>query len=539
MERQPLPPPVFRLRPSAAALLVALFWGPAHLGLGPSTLAAQDPGARTWPRPLELPAAFEAAVAAGTRSLDGTPGPAYWQQRADYVIRAELDPAAGVLRGSETITYHNRSPDTLASVVLRLEQNVYAEGARRNRRVRPTGGITVENLRVGDAPAEIEHPGSGYYRSLTLGSVALPAPLPPGDVVRISLDFRFTVPRAPTFRQGNVDGELFGVAQWYPRVAVYDDVYGWDRTPYLGDGEFYLEYGDFDVHITVPGGWIVGATGVLRNAGDVLSDAARGRLEGALPSDEVVRVVDAADGTAPSTRPGDRLTWHFTASDVRDFAFATSADYAWDARGVEVRGPDGGEGGRVLAQAFYRPELTAWRERGVEFVAHTLESLSAWIGRYPYPQLSIAEGPTGGMEYPMFIFNPSTNSERGLAGVTIHEGAHQWFPMVVGTMEAKHAWMDEGIVSYWDAMSAAALWDEAPPRWGETGSYLRVAGTESEVPLMRHTDLVSPYGARGMAAYTKPAVVLGALRAVVGDSVFLAAFRDVYRSWGFRHPQPW
>jgi len=518
---------------STALAVFTLLFGVAAPG------EAQATDQRIPPEPLDLPGPFRAAVDAGTRTLDGRPGASYWQQKVDYRIEARLDPEAGTLDGRETIIYHNRSPDTLRFVLLRLEQNVYAEGARRNRRVEPTGGITVENVRVDGEPAGLEHPGSGYYEPLTLALVGLPRPLPPGGATEISLDFAFTVAPAPTFRQGNLDGELFGLAQWYPRVGVYDDVGGWDLTPYLGDGEFYLEYGDFDVEITLPGGWIVGATGTLENPEEVLTPRARERLAGALASDEVVRVVTPDEAEAGrTTRDAESLTWRFTASDVRDFAFTASADYAWDARGVEIRGPDGEPGERVLAQAFYRPHLATWRQDAIPLLVHSLRTFSAWIGPYPYPQLSVAEGPTGGMEYPMFIFNPSTDAPDRLAGVTIHEAAHQWFPMVVGTMEATHAWMDEGFVSYWDEMALAELRRRDPPPWGETERYLQVAGTASEVPIARHTDLVNPYGDRGLAAYLKPAVVLGALRATVGDEAFLEAFRDLYRSWHYRHPRP-
>ena len=537
------PTPPLRTAVVAAAAALALLWAPLP-ATGPAlsaqagSAAADSPDERIPPRPIDPPVPFHRAVDAGTRTAEGRPGATYWQQEADYRIDAELDPATGRVDARETIVYHNRSPDTLDSILLHLDQNVFAEGARRNRRAPITGGTTVRNVRVDGRAATTRHPGSSYYQALTLLEVRLPRSLPPGDSVEIALGFGFTVPPAPTFRNGNVDGELFGVAQWYPRVAVYDDVYGWNHEPYQGDGEFYMEYGDFDVRITVPAGWVVGATGTLRNPEEVLRPESLRRLRRARASDEVVRIItseEAEDGRTTRGDEGDRLTWRFTASRVRDFAFATSADYAWDAVGVEVAG----RSERVLAHAFYRPRLTTWRDHGAEFVAHSLRTLSDWLGSYPYPQLSIAEGPTGGMEYPMFIFNPSTNSERGLAGVTIHEAAHQWYPMAVGTMESKHAWMDEGIVSYWDEMSLAVLYDEEPPRWGETRSYLRVAGDEWEVPLMRHTDLVSPYGYRGVAAYTKPAVVLGALREVVGDETFLAAFRDFYRSWEFKHPQPW
>lgn len=509
----------------------------AHAG----EVAAQEPtgagirGGRIPPRPVEPPLAYQRAVAAGTRSLEGLPGPAYWQQEADYSIQAELDPTTGRVSAREVITYRNQSPDTLPLVVLRLEQNVFAEGARRNRRAPITGGISLESLRVDGRDAPSRHVGGSYYESLTLLRVQLPEPLLPGEETDIEVRWSFTVPPADAFRTGNLDGEIFAVAQWYPRMAVYDDVYGWDLTPYLGDGEFYLEYGDFDVQITVPRNWIVAATGELANPEEVLSPAGLRRLRGAVTTDSVVQVVNEADlADGKVTRSGsDELTWRFTAADVRDFSFATSPSYLWEARGVDVPGREG----RALLQAFYRPGLQAW-QRGLEFLAHGVRTLSEWLGPYLYPQLAITETSVGGMEYPMLIFNPSTNSETSLAGVTIHEAAHQWFPMAVGTMEAKHAWMDEGIGTYWEELSLSALYGEDTPEWGTVGSYLRVAGTEVEVPLMRHTDLVSPYGARTLAAYTKPAIVLGALRAVIGDDTFEAAFRDFYASWRFAHPHP-
>ncbi|MDX1568702.1 MAG: M1 family metallopeptidase, partial [Longimicrobiales bacterium] len=422
-------------------------------------LEGQEPvDARVLPRPVEPPLAYQAALASETRSLDGRPGPAYWQQRADYRIQAELDPGTGRVNAREVITYHNQSPDTLPLVVLRLEQNVFAEGARRNRRAPVTGGVSLESLRVNGRDAPTRHVGSSYYESLTLLQVQLPEPLLPGQQADIEVRWSFTVPPARAFRTGNLDGEVFAVAQWYPRMAVYDDVYGWDLTPYLGDGEFYLEYGSFDVQITVPADWLVAATGELENPEEVLSSASLRRLREAPASDSVIRVVteeQIAEGTATRSGP-DELTWRFTASDVRDFSFATSPRYLWEARGVEVpnRGRGPGEGQRALLQAFYRPGLTAWN-RGLEYMAHGITTLSEWLGPFVYPQVTITETSVGGMEYPMLIFNPSTNSPTSLAGVTIHEVAHQWFPMAVGTMEAKHAWMDEGIGTYWEELSLA------------------------------------------------------------------------------------
>ena len=493
-------------------------------GLAPRVAAAQS---------AAPPAAFDAAVVAGTRSEDGRPGASYWQNGADYAIEASLDPTTGLVTGRETITYHNRSPHALERLILHLDQNVFAPGARRNRRAPITGGMTVSDVRLDGAEVQAQHPGGGYQQSLTLLEIRPTSQVAAGATVEIELAWSFTVPPAPTFRNGNLDDVVFAVAQWYPRMAVYDDVYGWDLTPYLGDGEFYLEYGDFDVALTVPSGWLIGATGVLTNPQEVLTPATLRRLADARSrTDETVRVVPANErgaGRATVGSEGTPLTWRFHAENVRDVAFSTSNEYVWDVR-TTASG--------VEAQALYRPEFGAWEETA-RYAAFTIETLSEWIRPYPWPHVTITEGPVGGMEYPMMVFNPGSNNPRGVAGVTIHETAHQWFPMTVGSMEAKHAFMDEGFVSYFDEEAAAVLWGEDAPRWGENRGYLRVAGTEQEVPLLRHTDLVSPYGARGLAAYTKPAVMLGALREIIGDDVFEAAFRDYAETWAFKHPQPW
>jgi Peptidase family M1 domain len=502
-------------------IIGAFFLLTLSVGL-PADVAAQASSTRDPSPPIVESAAFRNAVAADTRSTTGGPGASYWQQRADYTLQGTLT-SDGRVEGRGTIRYHNNSPDTLNRVLLHLEQNVFKEGARRNRRVPITGGIEVTDVRVDGIPARHDHPGRRYYQSLTLLQVQLPEPLLPGGTIELSSVWSFTVPPAPTFRNGNLDDEVFSIAQWYPRVAVYDDVYGWDETPYLGDGEFYLEYGNFDVELTVPAGWLIGATGTLENPVEVIGAEAAARLASAQNSTETVRIAEATSGTGTST-------WHFTASDVRDFAWSVSPRYVWDAQGA-------GDG--KLGQALYRPEYQEGWGQVARYAAHTIRSLGGLIGPYGYPQLTITEGPVGGMEYPMMVFNPGTSNPRGAAGVTIHEGGHQWFPMMVGSMEAKHAWMDEGFTTYWQSFVSSDLWGEEMSPLGANRSYLQVAGTEQEVPLMRHTDLVSPYGARTLAAYRKPAVMLGALRETIGDEAFVAAFRDYFQSWTFKHPQPW
>jgi hypothetical protein len=530
--------------------------GPAPDGYETPVAAVATDTLRRWLRPVPTTNAYRAALAEGTRSATGAPGPRYWQNSASYRIQAELDPATAELRGSERVVWRNRSRDTLSSVVLNLYQNVFTETARRNRVAPNTGGVTLtrvaaqgtalaaqptSRIRVAANPAA--YAPVGYAVDGTLARLVLPRAVMPGDSVVLEIDWHHRVPPAGTFRTAYEDAlgaRAFNVAQWYPQVAMYDDVNGWDATPYLGDGEFYLEYDDFDVSITLPAGQIVGATGTLANADDVLSAQTRERLERAARSDSVVRIVTAADldaGAATARRTGS-LTWRFVARDVRDFAFATSDRYLWDA----ARASAGGVGAAprpVVVNAYYRPGAPGW-ERAWRYGQHSIEFFSRELIPYIYPQMTIAEGPIGGMEYPMLVFIPRAGSATSLHAVIAHEVGHEWFPMMIGQDEAAYAWMDEGLTSYGEDRAARAFFpEEEDPRLGTQQSYLNVAGRDNEVPLMRHTDLVSPYGARTVAAYSKPAAMLVALRAVLGDAVFDRAMRTYATEWLLKHPTPW
>ncbi|HEV7589232.1 MAG TPA: M1 family metallopeptidase [Longimicrobium sp.] len=543
------------LVPAALALQAACTPGVRSAAPADAPRQASADTTRRWNlRPVPTSEAFRRGLAAGTRTATGAPGARYWQQSASYHIRAELDPASTRLRGSERIVYRNRSPDTLRAIVLNLYQNIYSESVPRNRRAPNTGGVTLERVVAQGAalaeqpPARIgvmrqaERPAAGYAVDGTLARLMLPRPLVPGDSAVLEVDWHHQVPPAPTFRTAWEDAlgaRAFVVGQWYPQVAAYDDVNGWDATPYLGDGEFYLEYGDFDVDLTLPAGWIVGATGTLVNAADVLAPETRRRLERAARSDSVVHVVTAADlaSGAALTRPADgRITWRFAARNVRDFAFATSDHYLWDAARATV--PDGAGGERSIPiHALYRPGSAGW-DRAWRYGQHAIGYLSRLITPYVYDQATIAEGPIAGMEYPMLVFINRAGSAEDLQSVIAHELGHEWFPMTVGSDEASYAWMDEGVNSFYEDRAHESFFPGTPPG-GSAASYLRVAGHDAEVPLMRHTDLVSPYGARTVAAYTKPAAVLLALRAVLGDSVYNRAIREYVRAWSFRHPQPW
>jgi hypothetical protein len=508
------------------ALLLALL-----LGAAPLAAAAQAPDT------LPVPHRFLEALDAGTRTRTGEPGPSYWQQRVDYRIDAELLPDRNSVRGSERIRYENRSPQTLEEVWLALPQNVYAPGNPRNRPVPVTGGFTLGRVVVDGVSVELE-PLPGRASLGTAVPVPLPEPLPAGGALELEIDWSFQVPEG-TFRMGREGSEVFYLAQWYPRVAVYDDIRGWAREPYLGDGEFYMEYGDFDVRITAPEGWLVRATGVLENPEEVLTPTARERL-GEISREEVVAVVDEADraaGRATADAPGGTLTWRWTAENVRDFAWGASDRYVWDAT---VAAYDDGEGGTRTSEihVVYRPERPHW-DGAAAYARHAVEAHSWWLP-YPYPQMSVNEGVIGGgMEYPMITIIGGSRTPLSLYGVISHEIAHMWWPMVAGSDERRFAWVDEGLASFSEDLFTPELFPDAPdPGLRSMEGYLRIAGSDVETPSMRPADLYGPFGNRGLASYSKPATVFRMLREILTPAVFDEALRDYTRRWAYRHPHP-
>jgi hypothetical protein len=501
------------------------------LAVGTSPAAAQDVSPF---RPLDLPAP------SAVRTASGRPGAAYWQQRVDYRIEATLDPTANEVRGRETISYTNRSPDSLRYVWLHVEQNICAPGSVANLLDQPplvflsssfdfsckgfAGGGTLESLTIGGR--EASRTRFGTTLRVDLGEV-----LAPGGAVELAIAWRFKVPDYGAARMGR-DGSLYEIAQWYPRLAVYDDVRGWNHEPYIGAGEFYLEYGRFDVALTVPAGYLVAATGALQNPGEVLTPTQRDRLAQALRSDTTVAIVTAGEAGDPvRTRPasGGTLTWRFTADSVRDFAFAAAPGLRWDASGY-----DG-----ILIQSFYRPAAAAWQE--VTRMAHAaVRHFSEQWYRYPYPHATSFEGPIEGMEYPMLTFVPNSPSREELHWVVAHELGHQWFPMVVGSNERLYPWMDEGFNTFIDLENAALYFRGSV--YGDTIEvhplrlYAGNAPPGSEQPLIER-----PVAVRNLfwVGYQKPAMVMRLLREeVLGRERFDHAFREYIRAWQFRHPTP-
>ena len=527
------------------------------------------------PYPVTPPPQFERAVANGTRTLSGTPGPDYWQNEADYDLRARLDAATRTLTASGIITYTNHSPDELPFLVLKLRQNVHAPGVPRNRPVAVTGGLTLDRLAVnGRALRDVsvaETPGSyrgsaepgTYVIQGTILTLGLLESLSPGETVTLDAHWSYPIPPATgAYRQGT-DGEVFYIGYWYPQLAVYDDVYGWNVDPYLGMGEHYMDYGDYTVTVDAPADMYVSATGALANPEQVLTARTRNRLAAALRNDEVVHVITERErGTGLQPTDDGRLVWRFTADDVRDVAVSASAAYVWDATHADVDQDGDGEPEAVLINALYRPAgkapSTAPWERAAEFARFSIEDLSTMLWAYPWPHMTVVEGLiSGGMEYPMMTLIGGDRTAPSLFSVTYHEIAHMWFPMMVGSNEKAFTWMDEGLTSFNANEGVDAFWDGSSAdraridAWDRNRqAHYRLAGTGYAVAPMRHNDRypigggtsqVDPVGgsARTVASYSTPAVALHALRNLYGDDAFFDAFQEYGRRWRNKHPYPY
>jgi Peptidase family M1 domain len=509
----------------ACAVLAILPLAPAH-----AQGAVADTSAF---RALDLPAPNV------YRGGDGRPGPRYWQQGVDYTIDAIFDVAHNTLRGHETIHYVNNSPSRLSYVWMFLDQNICAPTSVTNTLNQPplvfqdaVFDFSCEGFAGGVDLGYVRRDGVDLSHEIfgTVMRVDLDRPLELGAEETFELEWSFPVPSYGAGRMGH-DGPLYEIAQWYPRMAVFDDVRGWNHEPYIGAGEFYLEYGSFDVSLTVPATYVIAATGTLLNPQEVLTAPEQERLARARTSDTPVAVITATEAGKPVARPttAGALTWHFTADSVRDFAFAGGPELRWDAVGY-----DG-----ILIQTLYRPSARPWEE-GIRMARQAIRHFSEQWFRYPYPQATTVEGPVEGMEYPMLTFVPVGTSREDLQWTLSHEFGHEWFPMVVGSNERLYPWMDEGFNTFIDIEGAERYFAGTAyaDTLGQTPAHLypghAISGEEQ--PL-----ITRPVESRDLfwTGYRKPALMLQLLRfEVLGQERFDRAFREYIRAWAFKHPTP-
>jgi hypothetical protein len=525
---------LFVLATTGAALLIVV---------PPVSITAQAPPrtaaevTRAIRRDVPLTNAIRRAWDAGTRDATGRPGPNYWQLQTDYVIRVSLDPATQTLTGTETITLHNNSPEPLAFILLRLDHNIFRGLVPRGASVpaENTEGMVITQISVNGAPIDIKAESSGPGRATgltqTLARVTPAAPIAARTQAKIDIGWRTKLPGGPGLGHRMTqrwDDNVFQPTQWFPRIAKYDDLRGWDTNVYLGPSEFYNNFGRFDVRIDVPGGWLVSGTGVLQNPNEVLTAAAIGRLPRVLTSDEVITIVGADEvktaQISGTPAPGNRLTWHFIAEMVNDFAWATSKNYVWRATRATIPGK-----GPVPIHMLHLPEREKFYANAGPITRHALEFYSKLWAPYPFPQLTLQDGPSAGMEYPMVI-----NSNQGAAD---HETGHQWWPMMVGNNETWYGWMDEGFNQYMNILSGADA-RKVAPNLNELGqNYGRTSGNENEPPMMWNAN----YGGDlyGFQTYQKTPMMLSMLGGIVGDAEVQRAMSEYTKAWAFKHPSPW
>ena len=486
------------------------------------------------------------------RSGSGAPGPDYWQNRADYEIHAALDAANKQLSAREVITYTNHSPDTLASLWIQLDQNVYRRDARSGAssprpRKEFTDGFILDEVALESHGHTTQ---ADYLVSDTRMQIRLPEPLKPaGGTIRVHIRYHYTIPGVfggRTSWTATKNGEIYDIAQWYPRMAVYDDLRGWDTLPYLAQ-EFYLEYGNFDYFIKVPWDMLVAGSGALQNPQAVLTSSQLRRLKAAAASDATVFIRSEAEVGETASRPthSGTLTWHYRIKNSRDVAFSASRAFIWDAARIQLPGNR-----RALAMSFYPVESAgnaAWG-RSTEYLKHAVEDFSQRWLPYPYPAAVNVAGGTAGMEYPAIVFDSLKAKGKDLFWITVHEIGHTWFPMVVGFDERRDAWMDEGFNTFIDVYESDTFnkGEYAPkrdpeyaPGGGNPVEEILPILNDSEAPvIMTRADTIREKY-RHPVTYFKSALGLILLREqILGPERFDWAFRRFIRNWAYRHPTP-
>ncbi|WP_407654645.1 M1 family metallopeptidase [Arcicella aquatica] len=498
------------------------------------------------------------------RAASGAPGKSYWQNRADYDIKAELNDQNQSMTASEVITYKNFSPDELGYLWVQLDQNNFKKGGIAQ--LSQTSTLTDKgtsfarlNSVAGVAPKEYgykitavkDKAGNAlkYTINETMMRIDLPVPLKSGAAFSFSIDWNFNITDAIATRARSgyeyfpKDGNyLYELAQWFPRMCVYDDINGWQHKQFLGQGEFTVPFGDYKVSITAPNDFVILGTGELQNAAQVISATQAKRLEQAKTATRPVLIVTQDEAVAAEkAKPTGNKTWVFAAQNVRDFAFAGSRKFIWDAMQVNI------EGKKVWAMSAYPKEANPlWGQYSTMLVAHTLRSYSKRTIAYTYPVAQSVHGPVGGMEYPMISFNGARPEADGtysqgtkdfLIGVVIHEVGHNFFPMIVNSDERQWSWMDEGLNTFCEQL-AEKEWDRNFDASGEPQDIVGYMRTDKsqQVPIMSSSDNIMGFGPN---AYTKPATALNILReTVMGRELFDAAFKEYARRWAFKHPTP-
>ncbi len=488
---------------------------------------------------LYIPINLQQAYEKGTRAYDGSPGPEYWQNHADYVIQVKFEPERRMIFGRQKIIYYNESPDSLDRLVIRLYQDLFKKGNPRDWGVNPGDlheGVKIDSLKLNDRPLDLTgNPSIRRYGTNMI--IRLQNKIAPESTVKLEIEWQLQISRHSNIRMGAYDSTSFHVAYWYPQIAVYDDLSGWDTFNYTGLQEFYNDFNNYDVRISVPQNFVVWATGRLQNVEEVLQEKYQKRYQKALESDDVIHVITEEDlEKGKITADKEWNTFHYVARNVPDFAFSTSDHYLWDLTSVQVA-PDRE---RVLVGAAYKAESSDFYKvaelsrKSILFFSNEMPAVA-----FPYPSLTVFNG-RGGMEFPMMVNDGSVANWQGTVHLTSHEIAHTYFPFMMGTNERKYAWMDEG----WAVMLPFDFQAREAPGYDPIEKaikrYLSMAGTELDIPMIVPS-VVYGGDARNAyrnASYNRSGVAYYLLERHLGRETFLKAMHAYMTRWQSKHPMP-
>jgi len=490
-----------------------------------------------------IPKEIKNAYQNKTRSMSGLPGSNYWQNHSDYQISATLNTDKSYLSGHEKVVYYNESPDTLKYLVIRMYQDFYKKGNSRSWKIDTsdvTNGIAYSDLKVIDFKS-----GDNIFKSASPSNtnltIFLKRPLLPGDSLLFETKWSFHIPQKSWNRMGNYGNNNFMIGYWYPQISVYDDIDGWDRINFNGVTEFYNDFNNYDVTITIPSGFMAWATGSLQNGTELFKKRVFSKIEEAYKSDDITTIFTAEDCRKGRVlkNGGDSTTWHFEANYVTDFTFGVAKDVNWQGSSLIV---DTITGRRTFVDAVYPdsmftfPMAAKWCRWSVNYMSKVLPGVP-----FPYPHItSWSNGRrTGGMESPMMANDGDPKSTPSAQGLFFHEISHSYFPFYMGTNERKYAWMDEG----WAAYLTNGIMEEMSPNYGYmerlASTFEKLSGSEKEVSLMTLSYMISDWQTYRSHAYNRPSMAYAFLRDMLGDSLFIKGLHTYMSRWHGRHPMPY
>jgi hypothetical protein len=482
---------------------------------------------------LPIPRDIQATYDKGTRSMDGAPGENYWQNRADYNIDINFTPETRLLGGAEKITYYNNSPDTLNSIWFKLYPNYYKKGVSRDSHISPndlSDGVDIQKFVIN---GEVQDAGQLVIRGTNM--VAQIPPLAPGDQIQFTVHFLYTLNETSHNRTGEVEPGSYFIAYFFPRIAVYDDIDGWNKYPYTGSEEFYNDFCNFDVAVTVPKDYAVWATGTLQNRSEVYTDKFVKRIEQAEKKDVITSIIDTTDlNEGGITAQNPTNAWHFSAKDVTDFVFAISDHYVWKSSSLIV---DPKTGRRTRVDAVFNPDHEDYYEV-IDFARKTVKAMSYEFPKwpYPYPHETVFDG-LDQMEYPMMVNDNPLEDREASIELTDHEIFHTMFPFYMGINETKYAWMDEGWATIGEWLISPMIDTTLVDEYG-MAPYNHTAGTETDLPIMTLSTQESGT-AYFLNSYPKPAMGYLYVKDMLGDELFTKALHQYIEQWHGKHPMPY